>query len=294
MEAISVSVRRGATVEARHRVHAVAVRDGEVVAAAGDPALVCLFRSSAKPIQALLLARVAPRPRRPGDSPSPAPRTGPSRRRSTPCAACSRSACDGGRPRVRGAGGPRAGRDPPQLLGEARRLPRRVPRARLGDGRLPARRPPAPAGAARGGRARPRTRRPRSRRPSTAAASLTFALSLERMAAFVRATRRARRRRPHPRRDARAPRARGRRGLARHRPHAPAAGLGGEGWRRGAAVRPRRPTEPATPSSPRTAISARCARRSRDSSSSISVAFRSSARAGRSSGRWSWSDGSRT
>jgi L-asparaginase len=60
MEAISVSVRRGSTVEARHRVHAVAVRDGEVIAAAGDPALVCLFRSSAKPIQALLLARSRP------------------------------------------------------------------------------------------------------------------------------------------------------------------------------------------------------------------------------------------
>jgi L-asparaginase II len=41
-------------------VHAVAVRDGEVVAAAGDPGLVCLFRSSAKPIQALLLARARP------------------------------------------------------------------------------------------------------------------------------------------------------------------------------------------------------------------------------------------
>jgi L-asparaginase II len=60
MEAISVSVRRGGTIEARHRVHAVAVRDGRVVAAAGDPALVCLFRSSAKPIQALLLARSRP------------------------------------------------------------------------------------------------------------------------------------------------------------------------------------------------------------------------------------------
>jgi L-asparaginase len=53
-------VRRRETVEARHRVHAVAVRDGEVVAAAGDPGLVCLFRSSAKPIQALLLARARP------------------------------------------------------------------------------------------------------------------------------------------------------------------------------------------------------------------------------------------
>jgi L-asparaginase len=60
MSAMSVSVRRGDTVEARHRVHAVAVRDGEVVAAAGDPGLVCLFRSSAKPIQALLLARYRP------------------------------------------------------------------------------------------------------------------------------------------------------------------------------------------------------------------------------------------
>jgi L-asparaginase II len=60
MEAISVSVRRGDTVEARHRVHAVAVRDGEVVAAAGDPQLVCFFRSSAKPFQALPLVRARP------------------------------------------------------------------------------------------------------------------------------------------------------------------------------------------------------------------------------------------
>ena len=60
IEALSVSVRRGGTFEARHRVHAVAVRDGEVVAAAGDPGLVCLFRSSAKPIQALPLVRARP------------------------------------------------------------------------------------------------------------------------------------------------------------------------------------------------------------------------------------------
>jgi L-asparaginase II len=57
MEAISVSVRRGTTVEARHLVHAVAVRNGEVVKLAGDPRLVCLFRSSAKPFQALPLVR---------------------------------------------------------------------------------------------------------------------------------------------------------------------------------------------------------------------------------------------
>lgn len=57
MDAISVSVRRGATVEARHRVHAVAVRDGKIVESAGDPGLVCFLRSSAKPIQALPLVR---------------------------------------------------------------------------------------------------------------------------------------------------------------------------------------------------------------------------------------------
>jgi L-asparaginase II len=38
-------------------VHAVAVRHGEIVAAAGDPSLVCFMRSSSKPIQALPLAR---------------------------------------------------------------------------------------------------------------------------------------------------------------------------------------------------------------------------------------------
>ena len=57
MEPIVVEVRRNGTVEARHRVHAVAVREGEIVAAAGDPNLVCFLRSSSKPIQALPLAR---------------------------------------------------------------------------------------------------------------------------------------------------------------------------------------------------------------------------------------------
>jgi len=60
MDPLSVSVRRGDTVEARHRVHAVGVRAGEVVAARGDPGLVSYFRSSAKPIQALLLVRARP------------------------------------------------------------------------------------------------------------------------------------------------------------------------------------------------------------------------------------------
>ena len=54
---IVVVVRRNGIVEARHRVHAVAVRNGEIVAAAGDPDLICFMRSSSKPIQALPLAR---------------------------------------------------------------------------------------------------------------------------------------------------------------------------------------------------------------------------------------------
>jgi L-asparaginase II len=56
-EALSVAVTRGEILESTHRVHAVAVKDGDVVAAAGDSDLVVSLRSSAKPIQALLLAR---------------------------------------------------------------------------------------------------------------------------------------------------------------------------------------------------------------------------------------------
>jgi len=57
MDAIVVEVRRNGVVEARHRVHAVAVRDGAVAAVAGDSGLTCFLRSSSKPIQALPLAR---------------------------------------------------------------------------------------------------------------------------------------------------------------------------------------------------------------------------------------------
>jgi L-asparaginase II len=59
-DALRVAVRRGAILESVHEVHAVAVRDGEVVAAAGDPALVASLRSAAKPLQALPLARAYP------------------------------------------------------------------------------------------------------------------------------------------------------------------------------------------------------------------------------------------
>jgi L-asparaginase II len=59
-EPITVAVRRGDTVESRHRVHAVAVQDGTVVAEAGEGGLVTFMRSAAKPIQALPLTRALP------------------------------------------------------------------------------------------------------------------------------------------------------------------------------------------------------------------------------------------
>ncbi|HEX9351655.1 MAG TPA: asparaginase [Gaiellaceae bacterium] len=56
-EPIRVTARRGEIVESMHRVHAVAVGNGEVIAAAGDPSLVTFMRSAAKPIQVQPLAR---------------------------------------------------------------------------------------------------------------------------------------------------------------------------------------------------------------------------------------------
>ena len=60
MTQLIVEVVRSNTVESRHRVHAVAVRDGRVVESAGDPQIVTFMRSSAKPLQALPLARARP------------------------------------------------------------------------------------------------------------------------------------------------------------------------------------------------------------------------------------------
>src|SRR5712691_7463076 len=57
MEPLTVIARRAGIVEARHRVHAVAVEDGEVIAEVGDGSLVCFMRSSSKPLQAVPLAR---------------------------------------------------------------------------------------------------------------------------------------------------------------------------------------------------------------------------------------------
>jgi L-asparaginase II len=56
-EPIVVEVRRSGVVEATHRIHAVAVRAGEVVATVGDPSLTCFMRSCSKPLQALPLVR---------------------------------------------------------------------------------------------------------------------------------------------------------------------------------------------------------------------------------------------
>jgi L-asparaginase II len=59
-ELITVAVRRGETVESRHRVHAVAVQDGTVIAEAGEGSFLTFMRSAAKPIQALPLTRALP------------------------------------------------------------------------------------------------------------------------------------------------------------------------------------------------------------------------------------------
>jgi L-asparaginase II len=59
-EAIQVEVTRGTVVEAVHEVHAVAVRDGRIVAGAGDPQRLVFLRSAAKPIQVLPLVRARP------------------------------------------------------------------------------------------------------------------------------------------------------------------------------------------------------------------------------------------
>jgi L-asparaginase II len=58
MDPITVAVERGGVVESRHHVHAVRVKGGRAVEAWGDPELVTFMRSSAKPLQALLLVRV--------------------------------------------------------------------------------------------------------------------------------------------------------------------------------------------------------------------------------------------
>ncbi len=158
VEPLEIEVVRGETVESRHRVHAVAVRDGEVVGHAGDPELVTFLRSSAKPIQALPLARAYP------DLSAD--------RLAIACASHwalpEQLAAVDGLLEVSGSteddlecGAEGA---PPSRLrhncsGKHAGNAGRVPRARLADGGLPAPRASAPAAAARGGRGRRRSRR---------------------------------------------------------------------------------------------------------------------------------------
>lgn len=59
-DSITVEVTRGAVVEARHRVHAVAVHGDSPVLEAGDPGRVTYLRSSAKPLQVLPVVRARP------------------------------------------------------------------------------------------------------------------------------------------------------------------------------------------------------------------------------------------
>ncbi len=59
-EPVRVAVRRGTFVESVHKVHGVAVRDGEIAMSFGDPSLTASLRSAAKPLQALPLARAYP------------------------------------------------------------------------------------------------------------------------------------------------------------------------------------------------------------------------------------------
>ena len=126
---IQVEVVRGGIVEAVHTVHAVAVRDGEIVAEAGDPRQLVFLRSAAKPIQVLPLVRARP------DlddreiaiacsSHLARPEQLEIVRRASGEGACGR---DGSRDR------PRADADRAHLLGQARRVPAPLSRARLRD-----------------------------------------------------------------------------------------------------------------------------------------------------------------
>ena len=144
-EPVRVTVLRGETVESEHRVHAVAVRDGDIVASAGDPDLVTFMRSAAKPIQALPLARA----REDLDEQGHRDRVGVAPRRCP--AARSRPGAPGegaghrGRPRMRAVRGLEA---EAQLLRQARGDARAVPRGRMADRRLPPARPSMPTGRA--------------------------------------------------------------------------------------------------------------------------------------------------
>ena len=188
MGPIEVVVRRGSVVEARHRVHAVAWRDGAVVEQAGDPRLVSFLRSSSKPIQALPLARARDDlDLRELAIACASHQAEPAQLDAVRTAARPRTGARAGA-RVRDPGRQAARTAPPQLLGQARRDARALPRPWVAIGGVSATR--RTAFSARSPR---RMRRPPewTRTPCPTAVDgcgvVTFALSLERTAvAFSR------------------------------------------------------------------------------------------------------------
>ena len=179
MDPIEVSVRRGGVVEATHAVHAVAVRDGAVVEAAGDSGRVAYLRSSAKPFQALPLVRARDDLGDRGDRDRlrVAPRhPGAARRRAQPAREGAR---DRGRARVRARADPRSSTTArASTPGCSRSAGRRAGRVAATGSRR------TPSSTAACTRSPPRRTSTRDEIPTAVdgCGVLTFALPLERMA----------------------------------------------------------------------------------------------------------------
>ena len=234
-----MAVRRGGTVESVHRVHAVARARRRVVAVGRRPGPrhVPPLVGEAAPGAA---ARARPaRPRRPSgrDRLRVAPRRARADRGGARPARGRRR--DRGRPRGRAPGGPAARADLPQLLGQARGDARRLPRARLAHGRLPAARAPAAAGHPRRGDRGRRAHAGHGHRPLL---GRHLRVAARGDGGRILAPRRARGQRTDPGGDASASRPDRRRGLAGHAAHAVASGLAGEGRRGGRFSAGSRPT----------------------------------------------------
>ena len=238
MEPIVVEVTRGEVVEARHIVHAVAVRDGRIELAAGDASLVTFLRSSAKPIQALPVVRARPDLDDEEIALACASHLAAPEQLAVVRRLLSRCAGRRGRARVRRGADP----DRAQLLREARRLPRAVPCPRLAHARVPPARASVPAGDAargrgggRGGAVVTGGRGGRVRRADLRAAARA-------RRALLRAAGLARRRRARRARDACAPGSPTRPGRDGRADDPRARRLGREGRRRGPLLRRARRT----------------------------------------------------
>ena len=139
---IQVEVTRGDVVEALHTVHAVAVRDGQIVAEAGDAQLRHLPPLVGEAAPGAAARARAARPRRPGDRDRVRVALGTAGAARRGARAARRRPRDRGRPRDR----PRPDAARAQLLRQARGLPRRLPARglethgyRLGDASAAAR-----------------------------------------------------------------------------------------------------------------------------------------------------------